>query len=124
MQGVAEYAKTLLTAFQEVENALLTRKMQLERRKRELKFLEEARATQRVAQNRYIYGLTDYLDVLDAQQTRFQAEDSLVLVDLAIYSNRVSLHRALGGGWAAPEPITTKDDGIFFDVEVNPQKNE
>ncbi len=28
-----------------------------------------------------------------------QAEDSLVLVDLAIMSNRVSLHRALGGGW-------------------------
>jgi multidrug efflux system outer membrane protein len=124
MQGVAEYAKTLLTAFQEVESALLTRKMQLERRKRELKFLEEARATQRVAQNRYIHGLTDYLDVLDAQQTRFQAEDSLVLVDLAIYSNRVSLHRALGGGWAAPEPMTTKDDGIFFDFEVNPYKNE
>ena len=78
--------------------------MQLERRKRELKFLEEARATQRVAQNRYIRGLTDYLDVLDAQQTRFQAEDSLVLVDLTIYGNRVALHRALGGGWARPEP--------------------
>jgi multidrug efflux system outer membrane protein len=123
-QGVAEYAKTLLTAFQEVESALLTRKMQLERRKRELKFLEEARATQRVAQNRYILGLTDYLDVLDAQQTRFQAEDSLVLVDLAIYSNRVSLHRALGGGWATPEPLATKDDGIFFDFEVNLHKNE
>jgi multidrug efflux system outer membrane protein len=123
-QGVAEYAKTLLTAFQEVESALLTRKLQLERRKRELKFLEEARATQRVAQNRYILGLTDYLDVLDAQQTRFQAEDSLVLVDLAIYSNRVSLHRALGGGWATPEPLATKDDGIFFDFEVNLHKNE
>jgi multidrug efflux system outer membrane protein len=62
--------------------------------------------------------------VLDAQQTRFQAEDSLVLVDLAIYSNRVSLHRALGGGWATPEPLATKDDGIFFDFEVNLHKNE
>ena len=98
--------------------------MQLERRKRELKFLEEARATQRVAQNRYIHGLTDYLDVLDAQQTRFQAEDSLVLVDLTIYSNRVALHRALGGGWGRPEPMTATDDGVFFNFVAKPKNDE
>ena len=114
MQGLADYANTLLTAFQEVESALLTRKMQLERRRRELKFLDEARATQRVAQDRYILGLVIYLDVLNAQITRFQAEDSLALVDLAIMRNRVALHRALGGGWAKPEPVAVKDDGIFF----------
>ena len=123
-QGVAEYANAVLTAFREVESALLTRRMQLERRQRELRFLEEARATQRVAQNRYLRGLTDYLDVLDAQQTRFQAEDRLVLVDLTIYSNRVALHRALGGGWARPEPMTTKNDGIFFDFVADPGKVE
>jgi multidrug efflux system outer membrane protein len=123
-QGVAEYAKVVLTAFREVESALLTRRMQLERRQRELKFLKEARATQRVAQNRYLRGLADYLDVLDAQQTRFQAEDRLVLVDLRIYSNRVALHRALGGGWARPEPIITKNDGIFFDFVAEPDKIE
>ena len=103
-QGVVEYAKTLLTAFSEVERALLTRKEQLERRDRVVGFLTEARATQRVAENRYRRGLVDYLTVLDAQQTRFQAEVNLVLVDQAILSNRVSLHRALGGGWAEPSP--------------------
>jgi len=101
-QGVAGYAKTLLVAFSEVERALLTRKEQLERRDRVLGFLTEARATQSVAENRYLRGLVDYLTVLDAQQTRFQAEVNLVLVDLAIMTNRVSLHRALGGGWAQP----------------------
>ncbi len=113
-QQVAEYVKTLLNAFSDVEKALLTRKRQLERRQREVKFLDEARATQRVAQNRYIRGLVNYLDVLNAQITRFQAEDSLVLVDLAILQNRVALHRALGGGWAQPEPVAARDDGIFF----------
>ncbi len=98
-QGVAEYAKTVLTAFSEVEGALLTRKQQLERRKRVMIFLEEARATQKQAQQRYKRGLTDYLTVLEAQQTRFGAEENLILVDLAIYTNRVRLHRALGGGW-------------------------
>ena len=113
-QGVAEYVQTVLDAFGEVESALLTRKQQLERRERELKFLEEARATQRVAQERYVRGLVIYLDVLNAQITRFEAEDNLALVDLAIMRNRVALHRALGGGWAEPEPVAVKDDGIFF----------
>ena len=99
-QGVAEYAKTVLTAFSEVERAFLTRKEQIERRERTLSFLVEARATQRVAESRYRRGLVDYLTVLEAQQTRFKAEENLVLVDLAILTNRVALHRALGGGWA------------------------
>jgi multidrug efflux system outer membrane protein len=110
----------VLNAFAEVEGALLTRERQLERRERELKFLMEARATQRVAQNRYIRGLVQYLDVLEAQITRFQAEDNLVLVDLAILNNRVALHRALGGGWGQPQPIATKDDGVFFNIDTNP----
>jgi multidrug efflux system outer membrane protein len=114
-QGVADYVQTVLDAFAEVERALLTRETQLDRRARELRFLEEARATQQVAENRYIRGLVNYLDVLNAQITRFQAEDSIVLVDLAIYSNRVALHRALGGGWGEPVPVGLKDDGIFFD---------
>jgi multidrug efflux system outer membrane protein len=114
-QGVATYVQTVLDAFAEVEQALLTRETQLDRRARELRFLEEARATQRVAENRYIRGLVIYLDVLNAQITRYQAEDNIVLVDLAIYRNRVALHRALGGGWGEPEPVKVGDDGIFFD---------
>ena len=113
-QGVADYVKTVLDAFAEVERALLTRESQLDRRQREMRFLEEARATQQVAENRYVRGLVIYLDVLNAQITRFQAEDSLVQVDLAIYSNQVALHRALGGGWGEPEPVADQDDGLFF----------
>jgi len=115
-QGVAEYVKTVLDAFTDVERALLTRELQLDRREREITFLTEARATQRVAENRYVKGLVNYLDVLNAQITRYQAEDSLVLVDLAILQNRVALHRALGGSWAEPEALEVKDDGIFFDL--------
>ena len=113
-QGAAEYVKAVLDAFADVERALLTRELQLDRREREITFLTEARATQRVAQNRYVKGLVNYLDVLNAQITRYQAEDNLVLVDLTILRNRVALHRALGGSWAEPEALKIKDDGIFF----------
>jgi len=99
-QGVAEYAKIVLTAFYEVESALLTRKEQLERRERVLSFLTEARAAEEIAENRYKRGLVDYLTVLETRQARFQAEENLVLADLAVLSNRVTLHRVLGGGWA------------------------
>ncbi|HID31564.1 MAG TPA: efflux transporter outer membrane subunit [Desulfobacterales bacterium] len=112
-QGVAEYARTILNAFSEVERALLTRKEQLERRERVLNFLMEARATQRIAEGRYKRGLVDYLSVLEAQQTRFQAEDNLVQIDLAILTNRVSLHRSLGGGWAEPKPVGPKEVSQF-----------
>jgi multidrug efflux system outer membrane protein len=114
IQGVAEYVKAVLDAFAEVERALLTRELQLDRREREVTFLTEARATQRVAENRYVKGLVNYLDVLNAQITRYEAEDRLVLVDLILFQNRVTLHRALGGSWAEPEALDIKDDGVFF----------
>jgi len=109
-QGVAEYAKTVLTAFSEVESILLIREQQLERRDRQLKFLLEARATQDVAEKRYTRGLVDYLTVLEAQRTRFEAEESLVLVDLVILTNRVALHRALGGGWGELPPVVARTE--------------
>lgn len=98
-QGLAEYAKIVLTAFSEVERALLTRQEQLERRDSVLNFLAQARAVQNVAEARYVRGLTDYLTVLDSQQARFQAEQDLVTVDLVLLTNRVSLHRTLATGW-------------------------
>jgi multidrug efflux system outer membrane protein len=109
-QTLAQYAKTVLQAFGEVETALLTRKEQLERRERVLVFLEEARAAQDVAENRYLRGLVGYLNVLEAQQARYSAEESLVLVDLAIMSNRVALYRALGGGWGDVRPSNSPDN--------------
>ncbi|MCG6878148.1 MAG: efflux transporter outer membrane subunit [Deltaproteobacteria bacterium] len=112
-QGVAAYQKKVLDAFREVENALLTRRKQIERRADVLSFVVEARATQRVAEERYMRGLVDYLTVLNAQQTRFGAEDQLLQVELTILANRVTLHRALGGGWAVLPPVKGKEtEGI------------
>ncbi|MBI4775927.1 MAG: hypothetical protein HY788_17425 [Deltaproteobacteria bacterium] len=64
----------------------------MERRDRVLGFLTEARATQSVAENRYLRGPVSYLTVLDAQQARFQAEVNPVLVDPAVLTDRAGLH--------------------------------
>ena len=104
-QGVAEYAKTVLTAFAEVEGAFLTREEQLKRREYVVIFLHEAREAQRLAESRYEKGLVDFLTVLDTQRTRFEGEGDLVKVDFTLLNNRVNLHRALGGGWADLGPV-------------------
>ena len=104
-QNVADYAQTVLQAFAEVEDALLTRREQLERRSRVAVLLKEARATQDVAEKRYARGLTPYLDVLDAQRARFGAEQDMIQADLDLYVNRVSLYLALGGSWADPGEV-------------------
>ncbi len=98
-QEAAEYARTVLRAFAEVEGALLARKELLARRREVVAALEAARRAQEAAWERYQRGLSDYLQVLDAMRARYTLEDTLVLVDLALFTNRVTLHRALGGGW-------------------------
>lgn len=98
--GLAGYARTILEAFGEVESALLTAQEKDETKRLLALTLKEAVETQEEALSRYQRGLTDYLKVIDAQATRYQIEDQLVLTDLAIWTNRVTLHRALGGGWA------------------------
>ncbi|KIX12194.1 efflux transporter outer membrane subunit [Dethiosulfatarculus sandiegensis] len=100
-EGLADFAQKSLNAFSEVEGALLTRKELLEKRELTRQSLAEARATRDVAWKRYQHGLTDYLQVLDAQKTYFQVEDNLVLTEQAILTNRVTLHKVLGGDWGS-----------------------
>ena len=86
-----------MIAFQEVEETLLIQKCQNDRRELIFNFLLEARKTQRTAQDRYSRGLIDYLTLLEAQQTRFSAEQKLIEVDMSILANRVRLYRVLSG---------------------------
>lgn len=93
------YARTVLTAFGEVEGALLSRREQMEQRAHLASYLEQAALTEKNAEDRYRRGLIDYSGFLDALQARFQAQMEMVEIESAIYANRVRLHRALGGGW-------------------------
>ncbi|MCF8111944.1 MAG: efflux transporter outer membrane subunit [Desulfobacteraceae bacterium] len=96
---LASYAKTLLNAFAEVEDALFAARRLRERRDRLERLVSESEATLETAMDRYNRGLAGYLNVLDARQSLFQAELDLAQAEYAIYENRVKLYRALGGGW-------------------------
>ena len=58
-----------------------------------------ARESVSIARDQYKQGLTDFLQVLDAQQQLLSTEDGLAQSDQAIATNLVALYKALGGGW-------------------------
>ena len=58
----------------------------------------------RLANIRYLAGLSSYVEVLDAQQQLFPAEIALAQTRSARLTNLVTLYRALGGGWNRPRP--------------------
>ena len=60
-----------------------------------------AQETLRIAQNRYRNGYSSYLDVLDAQRTRFSVQTSVVQVKNNLLLAQIDLYKALGGGWSS-----------------------
>jgi outer membrane protein TolC len=58
-----------------------------------------AGASLRLATDRYLDGLSDYLPVLTAQALHFDAQSRLLSARRQLLSDRISLARAVGGSW-------------------------
>ena len=98
-QAAKSYEQTVLTAFADVEKALVaiaTYRTQAER-SCELVVSNDRIAT--MTQALYRSGLSDYLDVIDAQRSLYQSQMELVNIVAQQYINYVNLCKALGGGW-------------------------
>ncbi|HTW75884.1 MAG TPA: efflux transporter outer membrane subunit [Steroidobacteraceae bacterium] len=97
--AVAQYEKAIQSAFREVADALaLTGTLEREREAQEALVRAAGRAYE-LSQQRYKDGLNSYLDVLDSQRTYYSAQQTLIAAELAQQDNRVTLYKALGGGW-------------------------
>jgi multidrug efflux system outer membrane protein len=98
--GVAQYQKTIQTAFREVSDGLAARGTYAD----QLTALQGDVADQQrrleLAQKRYADGIDDYLSVLSAQTDLYNARSTLVAAQLGQLTSLVDLYRALGGGWA------------------------
>lgn len=93
------YQKTILTALEEVENALLAYSKEQERRRALVEAVEANRRGVDLATRLYVQGETDFLHVLDAQRALHASEDALVLSTGNLSAHLVALFKALGGGW-------------------------
>jgi multidrug efflux system outer membrane protein len=97
--AVAQYERAIQMAFREVADALAGRAT-LSEELRALQAQTTAEADRfRLAELRYRNGVANFLDVLDAQRSLFAVQQSLVLSQLALQQNQVTLYTALGGGW-------------------------
>jgi len=98
-EALADYEKTIQTAFREVSDSLIGyRKISDQRAQQEL-FVTALRDSVRLANLRYKGGLDSYLPVLDADRNLFQGELELARLKRDELVAIVNLYRALGGGW-------------------------
>lgn len=98
-QTVLSYERTLIGAFQEVENAFLAQHKSRESTQAQRNLLQASQEYMRLAQLQYINGVIGYIDVLDAQRRLLDAEIGLNQAIRNELLAGVLVYRALGGGW-------------------------
>ncbi len=107
-QALITYEASILSALEEVNNALAA--YAKERIRRQLLF-EASQAAERaagLAQNQYSSGLIDFQSVLDAQRSLLNFQGQLAESEAAVTSDLISLYKALGGGWQSIAPDKRK----------------
>ena len=114
-QAVANYRQSVLTAFQEVEDGISNLSTLAKALSTQGAAVEDARRALEIANNRYVGGVTNYLDVITAQTTLLSSErlETQLLGQQMVSS--VYLVKALGGGW---------DPSLVNREQVHPQPGQ
>ncbi len=98
-----EYESTVLQAFKDVEDALISIKTLKEELLAQEMRTKAALNALMLSENRYSLGETSYLEVLDSQRQSFDAELDHTQTRLNLLIEYIKLYKALGGGWLSPE---------------------
>ena len=98
-QALAQYQTAIQNAFREVNDALITRRLNTEREQALTQSETSAKKALTVAENRYKSGYSAYLEVLDAQRVHNDASLALVQAKQATFLATVELFKVLGGDW-------------------------
>lgn len=118
LQTIYQYENTVLSALNEVENAmhaLFQYKVQYQSQE---KVVKSARREQELALSLYRQGLVSFQNVLDAQLAVFSAENEMAKAKGQAAVNCVVLYKALGGGWDPQNPPAIPDmSDLIMEVE-------
>ena len=98
-QAVATYRQQVLVAFRDVEDALAGIRVLADQAQAQARAVTSARRTTELATLRYREGLSNYLEVVDAQRTQLDNERGAVQILGQRFASSVLLVKALGGGW-------------------------
>jgi NodT family efflux transporter outer membrane factor (OMF) lipoprotein len=109
-EQLTAYKQSILTAVQQVDDATVSFRAQQESLLSLDRALAAAKLSTTLASDRYDGGLTDYLNVLDAERQQFDLRQQYVSAQQIEGESLVGLYKALGGGWeprAAIPPLPT-----------------
>ena len=98
-QALTLYEKTVLTAFEDVENSLVNYAKEQTRYRSLMDAVAANRRAVEMANELYTRGLVDFLNVLLSQRALYASESELAQSETVLASNLVALYKALGGGW-------------------------
>jgi outer membrane protein, multidrug efflux system len=101
-QALTQYEKSILSAFQDVETALVNYANEQVRYRSLTDAVVANRRAVTMANELYIRGLNDFLNVLDTQRSLYVTESALTQSQATMATNLVALYKALGGGWESP----------------------
>jgi outer membrane protein, multidrug efflux system len=102
VSALQTYRKSVISAFSDVENALVSLQQQTLGERLQSEAVKSSREAFDISEARLREGTVDLVILLNTQQTLFQAQDALAQVRLARLQGIVSLFGALGGGWPPP----------------------
>jgi multidrug efflux system outer membrane protein len=98
-QALYTYEKSIISAFQDVENALVDRTKFGQIREEQAKNVEALRLFRELAVLRYTEGATIYLEVATAEQSLFNAQLAYVTTQSQLFQSYANLYKSMGGGW-------------------------
>jgi len=93
------YKKAVLVSFQEVQDALAAEKRTREQVAQYTIASDEAARAYSLVRQRFDAGAIDFLTLLDAQSSMYNAQDALITARQQQYAAVIDLYKALGGGW-------------------------
>jgi len=108
--NVAAYEKTIQRAFREVADGLAARGTYDRETAAQEALAKEVSETKRLAEIRFKNGVDDYFAVFDAQRQLYDAQKTMVTIELARLTSRAGLYKALGGGWTRETVAARVDD--------------
>ena len=110
-EALYTYQKAIISAFQDVENALIDQTKFGQVRTEQGRNVAALRRFRDLAELRYREGATIYLEVANAEQSLFNAELAYVATQAQLFQSYANLYRAMGGGWIEEaERLTSRQD--------------
>jgi NodT family efflux transporter outer membrane factor (OMF) lipoprotein len=110
-EAALNYQQTVLQAWHDVDNAMTAYAAEQARRDALAESVAQNRTALSLARARYQQGVSDFLNVLDAERSLLAAQEQLAQSNANVSGNMVQLYKALGGGWETSFPVADGKKG-------------